>query len=160
MRSKKKSTTESKQLDCFRSIDSLPIKIWFDIHKTGDFRLLLKEIVTINAKQFQELFEVWNEIYNQYIEMFGLSEEFLADLNQQVQLANYKAEFIITGDRYFKTLIKIEEAKIEFENKGKGEPMELEMLLAKMSKYYGFKLESKELTVVQYYSYLKNVKNG
>jgi len=138
----------------------LPIKIWFDIHKTGDFRLLLKEIVTINAKQFQELFEVWNEIYNQYIEMFGLSEEFLADLNQQVQLANYKAEFIITGDRYFKTLIKIEEAKIEFENKGKGEPMELEMLLAKMSKYYGFKLESKELTVVQYYSYLKNVKNG
>jgi hypothetical protein len=29
-----------------------------------------------------------------------------------------------------------------------------------MSKYYGFKLESKELTVTQYYSYLNTVKNG
>jgi nitrate reductase beta subunit len=160
MQSKKKSTNESKPLDCFRSIDTLPIKIWFDIHHTGDYRLLLKEIVTIDADDFHQLFEVWQTLYNQHIEMFGLSEEFIADLNNQIQLANYKAEFIITGDRYFKTLIKVEEAKIAFEKGDEEKPMELEMLLAKMSKYYGFKLESRELTVVQYYSYLKNVKNG
>ena len=160
MLSTKKSNKESKPLDCFRSIEDLPIKAWFNIHKTGDYRLLMKEVVTIDANDFQKLFDVWNSIYNQYIEMFGLSEEFLADLNNQIELANYKAEFIITGDRYFLTLIKIEEAKIAVDKSENDKPFELEILLAKMSKYYGFKLESKELTVVQYYSYLNTVKNG
>ena len=155
----KKSDKESEELDCFRTIDDLPIKIWFDIHKTGDYRMLLKKIVTIDADDFQYLFNVWEVIYNQYIDMFGLSEEFLEDLNSQIQLANYKAEFVISGNRFLKTLIKIEEEKM-VSNRNVSKPIELEMLLAKMSKYYGFKLESKELTVVQYYSYLNSVSNG
>ena len=53
MKSSKKSTEESKQLDCFRSIDDLPIKAWFNIHKTGDYRFLLKESITIDEKDFE-----------------------------------------------------------------------------------------------------------
>ena len=157
----KKSDKESKRLECFRTIDELPIKVWFDVHKTGDYRLLIKgEIPEVDAKQFHELFEAWEEIYNQYIEIFGLSEEFLEDLNNQIELANYRAEFIISGDRYFRTLIKVHEERMSHDKKGNEKEIELEILLAKMSKYYGFKLESKELTVVQYYSYLETVKNG
>ncbi len=156
----KKLDKELQLLDYYKSIDDLPIKRWFDIHKTGDYRLLLKEIIDIDSDDFQELFDAWNVIYNQYIEKFGLSEEFLNDLNDQIQLANYKAEFIISGDRYLKTLIKVEEERIEAEKRNEAKEVELEILLAKMSKYYGFKLDSKELTVVQYYSYLKAVNNG
>jgi hypothetical protein len=155
-----KSEETLKKLNFYGSIHDLPIKIWFDIHKTGDYRLLLKDVVTIDADDFQVLFDVWEVVYNEYIDMFGLSEEFLEDLNQQIELANYKAEFIIKGDRYLKTLIKIQEEKIKQNRKIDSKPVELEMLLAKMSKYYGFKLESKELTVVQYYSYLNTIKNG
>lgn len=161
MPSKKKSDKESKPLDCFRSIDELPIKVWFDIHKTGDYRFLIKgDIPEIDANQFQLLFEAWEEIYNQHIERFGLSEEFLEDLNNQIELANYKAEFIISGDRYYKTLIKVQEERIKFDREDNKKPVELEMLLARMSKYYGFKLESRDLTVAQYYSYLEMIKNG
>ena len=156
----KKSGKEYQNFNCFRSIDDLPIKVWFNIHKNGDYRLLLKDIITIDENDFEYLYECWQIIYNEYIEMFGLSDEFLDDLNNQIQLANYKAEFIISGDRYLRTLIKIEEEKIEEDLKGTSKPMELEMLLAKMSKYYGFKLESKELTVTQYYSYLNSANNG
>jgi hypothetical protein len=33
-------------------------------------------------------------------------------------------------------------------------------MLAKISKYYGFKLTSRELTTTEYYSYLENITNG
>tara|TARA_R110000796_G_scaffold78436_1_gene174878 strand:+ start:139 stop:612 length:474 start_codon:yes stop_codon:yes gene_type:complete len=156
----KKSEVILESLNFYKSIDELPIKVWFDVHKTGDYRLLLKEIKTINANDFQTLFDAWEFIYNQYIDMFGLSEEFLEDLNNQIELANYKAEFVISGNRYYRTLIRVKEDQIKNDSKIDNKPIELEMLLARMSKYYGFKLESKELTVAQYYSYLNTVNNG
>lgn len=154
-----KSEEISKPLNCYETIDELPIKAWFDIHDTGDYRLLLKEPKEINSEEFHQLFEKWENLYNQYIARFGLSEEFLDDLNQQIEIANYRAEFIITGQRYFRTMIRVREEVLK-SNRKDTKTFELEMLLAKMSKYYGFKLESRDLTVVQYYSYLTNVKNG
>lgn len=156
----KKSIAESKQLDCFRSIDELPIKAWFDIHKTGDYRLLLKKIVTINEIDFSKLFDLWQKMYNDYMERFGLSEEFMNDLNQQIEIANLKAQFIITGKRHLRTMIRIKEEELNANSSEFKKPLELEELLAKMSKSYSFKLESNLLTVTQYYSYLKVLKNG
>ena len=40
------------------------------------------------------------------------------------------------------------------------EPKDIETILAKMSKYYGFKLSSRELTTAEYYSYLNNITDG
>jgi len=156
----KKSTEILGQLNCFRTIDELPIKIWFDIHKTGDYRLLLKEIRTINSDDFQKLFEFWEEIYNQYIDRFGLSDEFLEDLEMQIDIAKGKADFILTGHRHLRTMYRIKEEELSLNQKKTQEPFELELLLAKMSKHYGFKLNSQELTTSQYYGYLKSVKNG
>jgi hypothetical protein len=156
----KKSTEELKQLDCFKSIDDLSIKIWFDIHKTGDYRLLMKKIITINESDFERLFKVWEGLYNEYMDRFGLSEEFKDNLRLQVEIANLKARLVITGQRHLRTQIKIKEEEFLANSPSDKPPVELETLLAKMSKYYGFKLESKELTVTQYYSYLNTVKNG
>lgn len=156
----KKSIVELKELNCFRSIDELPIKAWFDIHSSGDYRLLLKKIITIDESDFERLFDFWQEMYNEYMNRFGLSAEFKENLDKQIEIANLKAQLIITGKRHLRTIIKIKEEEL---NSGKTEikePVELETLLARMSKYYGFKLESKELTVTQYYSYLNTVKNG
>lgn len=155
-----KSTEELKQLNCFRSIDELPIKSWFDIHNSGDYRLLLKEIVTINETDFEKLFDLWQEMYNDYMERFGLSEEFKENLDKQIEIAKLKAQLIITGKKHLRTIIRIKEEELNSDNSGIKKPLGLEELLAKMSKSYGFKLESKELTVVQYYSYLKALKNG
>jgi nitrate reductase beta subunit len=156
----KKSIPDLKPLDYFSTIDELPIKVWFDVHSTGDYGLLLKGDRKISVEQYQKLFEVWESIYNQHIERFGLSEEFLEDLNLQIEIANYRAKYIITGQRHLRTMVRIKEEELMAGNSDTKKPLELEELLAKMSKYYGFKLESKELTHVQYYSYLKTVKNG
>ena len=160
MRFWKKSKKESKRLDCYDTIDDLPIKIWFDVHMTSDYSLLLKNHEPLNSQELEFCFECWEKMYNQYIDQFGLSEEFLEDLNQQIEIANYRADFIITGDRYLLTLIKVGEARLEMDKKDTEKPAHLETILARMSKHYGFKLNSKELTVVQYYSYLNTISNG
>lgn len=151
---------KSKQLDYYSSIDDLPIKIWFDIHKTGDFRLLLKSNSEGSEKDFINLSVVWEKLYNDFMARFGLSEEFIADLNQSIRLAELQAKFIITKKIHYKTLIKVEKEKIKSTKEEYKKPPELESILATMSKHIGFKLSSRDLTVTEYYSYINNITNG
>ncbi len=156
----KKLTKNLGQHNCFTTIDELPIKIWFEIHKKGDYTKLIKTDIVLNENILIQLNSIWEKIYNEFIDRFGLSDEFLADLRDEIKLANLKAEYIITGQKYYRTLIKIEEEKKRILNLEIKEPAELETILAKMSKYYGFKLSGKELTVVEYYSYINNIIDG
>lgn len=152
-----KRSEKEFRIDCYRSIDELPIKIWFDIHKTGDYATLMKVLIPLSEKVALQLATIWNKIYDEYITRYGLTDEFLSELRSEIELANLQAEYVITGKRYYKTLIKIEQEKKRLLGEGLKEPIEIESILAKMSKYYGFKLSSKELTVAEYYSYINNV---
>ncbi len=156
----KQSEDKSKQLNVYRSIDDLPIKRWFSVQKTGDVSFILTEQREIEPAEEVELWSIWENIFNEYMERFGLSEEYKEDLQNKIDLANLKADFIISGDRYFKTMIRVQEEIIRANQDDSGKEFELEILLAKMSKFYGFKLTSRELTVAEYYSYLENIKDG
>jgi hypothetical protein len=156
----KKSKKILGQHNCFTTIDELPVKVWFDIHKTGDSTKLLKKILVLKDNILIELNDVWAKIYDEFITRFGLSDEFMADLRTEINIANLQAEYIITGQKHLITLIKVEQEKKRLNDLDFKEPTELESILAKMSKYYGFKLSSRDLTVVEYYSYLNNIGNG
>ena len=54
-----KKSKKELELDCYNSIDELPIKIWFDIHKTVNFKKLLKSGECKNEKTYIKLFELW-----------------------------------------------------------------------------------------------------
>ena len=143
--------------NCYTSIDNLPIKIWFEIHKTGDYTTLMRVIIPLTEKIALQLATIWDKIYDEYITRYGLTDEFLAELRAEIKLANLQADYVITGKKYYKTLIKIEQEKKRLLGEDLKEPIEIESILARMSKYYGFKLSSKELSVAEYYSYINNV---
>ena len=103
-----KRSEKELEIDCYNSIDELPIKIWFDIHKNVNFKKLLKSGVCENEKTYFKLFEVWQKLYNEFIDRFGLSDEFLADLQTEIKIANLQADLIITKQKHLKTLIKVE----------------------------------------------------
>ena len=155
-----KKSKKELELDCYNSIDELPIKIWFDIHKTVNFKKLLKSGECKIEKTYIKLFELWQKLYNEFIERFGLSDEFLSDLQIEIKIANLQADLIITKQKHLNTLIKIEQEKMRINNFEISEPADIESILAKMSKYYGFKLSSRELTTAEYYSYLNNITDG
>jgi len=147
-------------LKYYKNIEDLPIKLWFDIHETGNYNLLLISKTKVTDKVYNTLHKCWESIYEQYIKEFGLSDDYLAHINIKKKIANLQADLIITGQKHFKTLIKIEREKIKINSLGEKKPASLNMNLAKMSKYYGFHLNSKELTVIDYYSYVNNIVNG
>lgn len=149
---KKKLTKKLKQPETYNSVDELPIKIWFKIHDTGDLSLLCKG----KKIYFDELEILFETIYNEFISRFGFSDEYLSDLERKKRLANLQADFIITKQRHFKTLIAVEK-EIQRQNAKDVSKQDLEITLAKISKYYGFKLSSRDLTVAEYYSYINNI---
>ena len=154
---KKKLKANLGQHNCFTSLDELPVKLWFEIHKEGDYTKLVKVNIALTEKYILELSAIWNKLYNEFITRFGLTDEFMADLRDEIKLANLQADLIITGERYLKTLIKIEQEKKRIMDLEVKEPIDLQTTLAQMSKYYGFKLSSRELTTGEYYSYINNI---
>lgn len=148
------------QHNYYNTIDELPIKVWFHVHKTGDLKKLLIDNVQFTVALFDKLADSWESMFDQWMSQFGLSDEYMASLRQRKLLANYQAELIITGKPHFKTLIMVEQEKMKMDSNDDMTEMPLEKTLAKISKYYGFKLDSRNLTVSQYYSYIENITNG
>jgi len=128
--------------------------------KYSDYKKLLKNGNCEDEKVYFKLFEAWQTLYNEFIDRFGFSDEFLADLQTEIKIANLQADLILTKQKHLKTLIKVEQEKMRINNFDISEPEDIESILAKMSKYYGFKLSSRELTTAEYYSYLNNITNG
>lgn len=148
------------QLNYYKSIDELPVKIWFDIFETSDLRKLLIDKVDINVKIFNELESAWEKMFNEWIERFDFSEEYKEHLSQKIKIAELQADYIISGEKHLKTMIKIEKEILKAEEPKEKKPFELESVMWKMSKFYGFKLNSRELTVSEYYSAINELKNG
>lgn len=155
-----KKSIEKLELNYYKSIDELPVRVWFDIHKTVDFSKLLIDGKCEDEDSYLKLFVVWEELYNEFIVRFGLSDEFMTDLRTEIKIANLQADLIITKQQYLKTLINIEQEKIRINSLDIKPPADLEIILAKMSKHYGFKLSSRELTTAEYYSYINNILDG
>lgn len=148
------------QLNYYKHIDELPIGIWFNIHETGDFRKLLIGKAKFNTKVLDKLSDTWDELYDQFIVKFGLSDEFMANLRIRLRLAEYQAKYIIEKQDHYKTLIAVEKEKIRINNLYNDGPVSLESVLAKMSQYYKIHLRSRDLTVTEYYAFIENITNG
>ena len=60
----------------YKSISELPIKAWFDIHKTGNYNQLLKKKRRLSKKQIVKLSQTWENLVNEWITTFGFSDEY------------------------------------------------------------------------------------
>lgn len=144
----------------YKSIDELPVKKWFAIHKDGDFTHIAKSEKDKKAiRKWKELPILWEKIYNEYIQRFGLPDEFISMMKLKNDIAIMQADLIITGKKHFKTLIEIKKQELK-KDSGIEKPKELDSILAIVSKWYGFHVNSNKITVSQYYAYIKEIKNG
>jgi len=97
----------------------------------------------------------WENIYNDYLKKFGLSETYKRMLNAMKKKAVLELDFVITGDRFKLTEIEIEETRLKgmLENGGKG--MTIEESLIYISKWLGTWLNTKQITVREYFNLLE-----
>ena len=148
----------SKYSNKYASIDDLPMYNWKKIHDTNDLKWLF---VTKQEVENNELLERrWALIYDEYLNEFGLSDDYKEILKVKRKIANLQADYIIKGDRVLLNFINIEKNALEslYDTSKKGSTFRDS--LVHLEKMQGIKINTKTITVADYYNYLRSIKSN
>ena len=137
------------------SIEDMPISCWMKIIETGDLKYLFKNG---KGRVSERCIEHWQNLQQQYIDEFGLDENYKKILRLEAKLISLNCDFVLTRDRHLLNLIKI----TEFDIKGskQGESMKFYQMLDLVEKYKGFAIDPDNYSVKKWYYTLKNMSNG
>lgn len=134
----------------YKSLEELPIYNWDKCVRTGELKYLLLEP---NLKCDVDLLELFKKFHQDYLDIFGANEEserYLSLLKQKI----HHIEQIILGVKFHKNYLKIVDFEIEAIEKKKGDTQDLFDICAILSKFMGFQLDVKKVTVIDYYKYI------
>lgn len=131
----------------------MPIYNWFKIQDTGIYQYVIKEG---NEDDINVLANKWNEIYADFIDTFGINEDFQMYLEMQRDLEVLNIDLAITGDRSLNTFINIKRGELSALANVK-EKRSFNEGKVYVEKYMGFKLDEKITTVKDYYTYIYTI---
>ena len=138
-------------LKLYKSIDELPIWNFEKINKTSDLGYLYSEYQ--EKPKIDNLDDVWEAIYNEFIKEFGLSQYFLDWLNLRLQALELYREAYVEGEKYKRVLAKVKEA--EADELMSSNSTQDNNVYAIVSKSMGFRVDPKQVSVKEFYQYLK-----
>jgi hypothetical protein len=143
----------------YSSIDDLPQWNWVQIHKTNNLAYIkqLSSYSNLSVDNSATLQNIWESIYNEYLEEFGLTKEYKELLEKKINLARLKNEFIQTDNRSLLNFIKIEAIELEamFET---SDSLGFEAVIVNIEKIQQFHIDVKKITVYEYHNYLRTLK--
>jgi len=134
----------------------MPVANWWKLHEKNDYKQLLKgrkRKVTKHAEQ------VATKLQNEFIDVFGIDENYASYLRKQIEIELLKIKIAKTGDRSHEVFINMLEIELEDVTK-KEESKSLNGNTIAIEKFMGFKLIAKEVTVYEYYSYIKAIEKA
>jgi len=141
----------------YSSIDDLPMYNWKKIHDTNQLKWLFAS--KVDCENNLELETLWGRIYDEYLHEFGLSKEYQDILKLKRKIANLQADYIVKGDRMVLNYINIEKNALEslYDTSKKGSTFRESLI--HLEKMQGIKINTMEITVADYYNYLRSIKN-
>jgi ribosomal protein S4 len=131
---------------------------WEKIHSTSELKYLFINRISIDNSE--ELEKIWRKIYDEYLIEFGLSQDYKDILEQKKKIANLKADYIIKEDRIMLNYINIEKAALKSMYGDKSKETTFRDSLVKLERIQGIKINTKEITVADYYNYLRSIKKN
>ena len=146
----------------YLSIEELPVWNWWKLHEKNDFKQLLKGS---NDKIDERVVDVVKELQNEFIETFGIDENYANYLRKQIQIELLKIKILKTGDWIYENDVDILQIELE-ELTSKEQDKGMNTATISVEKWMGFKLDIKKISTFEYYSYIKaiekavKVKNG
>lgn len=152
---KQKNSTYNGLEKTYNSIEFMPIWNWNEILKTGDLKHLF---INGKGRVSEKIGNIWDSIQDEYIDTFGLEDNFKKQLRLLVKKTKLNYEFIITGDKFINTKLMILEADIKALESGKG--TSFYELKDHIEKYKGFRIDPKTTTVIEWFTAQKNMSNG
>ena len=146
----------------YLSIEDLPVFNWWKLHEKNDFKQVLRNP---KGKIDKRVVDVVKELQNEFIQTFGIDENYANYLRKQIQIELLKIKILKTGDRIYENDVDILEIELE-ELTSKEQDKALNSATISVEKWMGFKLDIKKISTFEYYSYIKaiekavKVKNG
>jgi len=148
MKSKKGSVTNLN--DYYNSIDDMKLYNWIKC-TAGDLTYVRK--AENGTKETDKI--VWEKIYDSYILEFGLSPVYLKLLNAIKEKTLLELEYVITKEKFKLTEIEISLAKLQAMMSNNGSGLSIDEALIHVSKWLGSWIDSRNITVRDYFNLMK-----
>ena len=140
----------------YLTVEECPLISW---RKANDGDLVALRRDKGNGNEIDDQ-NAWEILYNDFIREFGLNQDFkdyLELVQEKIRVTN---EFIQTRNRWLLNDIGRLEHEISQFNKTAGKGLTIDEILPKMTKYFGVHLRERDLTVREYFKYLKEFQDG
>jgi len=133
----------------------MPIWNWQEILKTGDLKHLF---ISGSGRVSKKLADLWDNLQDEYITEFGLDDSFKKQLRLLKEKAILNYNYILTKDPFINTQLSIVDADLDSLNTGKS--TSFYETKSYLEKYKGYRMQIKEITVIEWFTDLKNMSNG
>lgn len=111
---------------CYTSIEDLPVFYWRKIHESKNLSFLIRsDIISLNKKHPSKinlfiLAKLWERIYDQYIEAFGFSEEFLEIHRKKKEMAIWRLRMVAENNKSHQNFINACQIELDAMIKAQG----------------------------------------
>lgn len=136
-----------KQLNHYTSIDNLPQYNWRMISEKNDITFMLIDRTKMGNKH--ELKAAFDKIKDEYIDTFGINENYKRILELKKEIVCLELEMALTKDRSIKNWIRLSTIELNklLDNVDKTKPSETTV---RLSKHMGFQVNERTITVREY----------
>lgn len=145
----------------FTTVDECPLKAWRKANE-GDTTWLR---IDRNIGDTKADSEAWSELYKDFIRVIGLNPEFkeyLDLLHEKMELQFEYLESKSNGirNRFLLNRIKLLDAEIKKYHDSAGKGLTMQQVLMRLSQSQGYHINEKDITVLDYFTLLKDFNNG
>lgn len=156
----KKKSKKKTVLKFWKSIEDLPIERWFKVDEKNDLSYLLFEPRKLKPHEQIILTLTWDNMLNEFIDEFGIGEKMKEILRIKRKIMMLKIDEVLNKKNH-KTKIAFESALLaeEMKKEVKKETAKESNFesLAEISKYMGFFIDPKTISVKLYFHYVRKL---
>lgn len=136
----------------YENIDEIPIYNWFKISETNDLSFMVKD----KKGKFDRstALKKYEQLYDQYINEFGFGESFEKNLMLRSNIVSLKIEKAVTGNNFLNNFIRQAEIDLK-DSMTMANRVSITETKVHVEKYVGFRLNEREVSVRDFYTYLK-----
>jgi hypothetical protein len=99
--------------------------------------------------------EIWQLLYDKYIKKYGLGKLYKKLLQVMKEKAIHELEYVVTKDRFKLTESELKEIELKNMIESNNSGMTTEQSIIYLSKWLGYRLNPKEVNVIEYFNILE-----
>jgi hypothetical protein len=142
----------------YKSIDEMPVYNWFKCIEKKEYKYCMVDCKKFKESQTDDCMIAFESLYCEYLDKFGVNDDLQSFILKQNEILSLKIDRVLTEDPFLETIIELKETEMEtLTNKSDSNNNTAKVAI---EKYLGFRINEREITVKEYYEYLKEINNG